>query len=118
VERGAYLALAAAMLLAVSCGDSSRRQGAEAAAVKPRPATHTVMMEAVSFKPEVLTVNRGDSILWINKDPFPHTARASGGFDSREMAPDASWTFTATAAGELRYVCAFHPTMTGRIVVR
>jgi plastocyanin len=56
--------------------------------------------------------------VWINRDPFPHTATASGAFDSREMAPDASWTFTATRPGEIRYVCAFHPTMKGTIVVR
>jgi len=75
-------------------------------------------MEAVSFQPEALAVNRGDSIVWINRDPFPHTATASGAFDSREMAPDASWTFTATRPGEIRYLCAFHPTMKGTIVVR
>ena len=59
---------AAAVSGAMSCG----------AAVEPPPATHTVTMEAVSFKPESLTVKAGDSIVWVNKDPFPHTATAAG----------------------------------------
>jgi plastocyanin len=91
--------------------------GSCTAAVEPRPATHTVTMEAVGFKPESLTVKAGDAILWVNKDPFPHTA-TSAGFDSREMAPDGTWTFRATTPGEIPYVCAYHPTMKGTIVVK
>jgi plastocyanin len=88
------------------------------AAVERQPVTHTVTMEAVSFKPESLVVAAGDSIVWVNQDPFPHTATAAGTFDSREMTPDASWTFKATTPGEIRYVCAYHPTMKGTFVVR
>ena len=102
------LLLAAAVPGTMSC----------AAAVEPPPVTHTVTMEAVSFKPDPLAVKVGDSIVWVNRDPFPHTATAAGTFDSREMPPDASWTFRAAAPGEIRYVCAFHPTMKGTIVVR
>lgn len=100
--------LAAAVSGAMSC----------AAAVAPPPVTHTVTMEAVGFKPGSLTVTIGDSIVWVNRDPFPHTATAAGTFDSRAMMPEASWTFRATAPGEIRYACAYHPTMTGTIVVR
>jgi plastocyanin len=83
----------------------------DARAAKPRPATHTVTMEAVGYKPEVVTANVGDAIVWVNKDPYSHTATASGTFDSKEMLPDKSFTFTATTPGEVHYVCTFHPTM-------
>ena len=100
--------LAAAVSGATSC----------TAAVESRPATHTVAMEAVGFTPASLTVKPGDSIVWVNKDPFPHTATAAGKFDSREMAPAGTWTFRATTPGEIQYVCAYHPTMKGTIVVK
>ena len=90
----------------------------DATAAKPQPATHTVTMEAVAYKPEVVTMKVGDSIVWVNKDPYPHTATATGSFDSKEMLPDKSFTFTATTRGELHYVCTFHPTMKGAIVVK
>ena len=81
-------------------------------------ATRTVTIEGTRFDPETLDVRVGDSIVWINKDPFPHTATSTtGAFDSHEIAADKSWTFTATKSGTFPYVCAFHPTMKGVIRV-
>jgi len=88
-----------------------------AAAQAPRAVTHTVVMEAVAFQPAALTVAVGDRVVWVNRDPFPHTA-TSAAFDSKEIAPGASWTYTPTAPGELPYVCALHPTMKATLRVR
>lgn len=71
-------------------------------------------MEAVGFRPDVLTIRRGDSVVWKNDDPFPHTATSvGGGFDSKDIAAGKSWRYTPRAAGEFPYVCALHPTMKG-----
>lgn len=79
---------------------------------------HTVIIEAMSFEPQVLVVHRGDRITWINKDPFPHTVTSTAGqFDSHEIAPDASWTYVARKAGEYAYVCSLHVTMKGKLEV-
>jgi plastocyanin len=107
------IAMAVAVSGAMSCASDTPRPG-----VGRTPATHEVSIEAVSFVPATLTVNRGDSIVWMNRDPFPHTATADGGFDSRALAPDASWTLVAAVAGEIHYVCTLHPTMKGTIVVK
>jgi len=80
--------------------------------------THTVTMEGTRFIPETLTVRRGDRVVWINKDPFPHTATGpTRSFDSRSVAPEASWRYVAKKAGTFPYVCTFHPTMKGTLVV-
>jgi plastocyanin len=76
-----------------------------------KPATHTVVMEGVKFIPEMLTVRRGDTVVWVNKDPFPHTATAKGAFDSRSIAAGGSWKYTPRKAGDYAYVCTFHPNM-------
>ena len=41
-----------------------------------------------------MTAKRGDTIVWVNKDPFPHTATAKGVFDSHEIAAGKSWKYT------------------------
>ena len=115
---GARSSVLALVLAAGVSGLIGCRSGPDAAAARPLPATHTVTMEAVSYKPDALTVKVGDSIVWVNKDPFPHTATAAATFDSKEMLPEKSWTFTATAPGEVHYVCTYHPTMKGTIVVK
>jgi plastocyanin len=86
----------------------------DATADIPKPATHTVTMEATGFQPAILTVKAGDSVVWVNKDPFPHTATSgTGGFDSDVILPDKSWTYTPTTKGEFAYICTLHLTMKG-----
>ena len=85
------------------------------AADAPRPAegaAHTVVIENMQFTPAELSVHRGERIVWVNKDLFPHTATAaSHAFDSGGIAAGSSWTYVASKAGEYAYGCTFHPTM-------
>jgi plastocyanin len=83
------------------------------------PATHTVTIEGMEFKASNLTVKAGDSIVWVNKDMFPHTVTAKAkAFDSHSIEPGKSWTFRAAAKGEFPYACALHPTMQGTLRVK
>jgi len=83
------------------------------------PATHTVTMEAVGFQPATITVNAGDTVVWVNKDPFPHTATAQDkSFDSGEIAAAKSWKLVAKKKGTFGYICAYHPTMKGTLIVK
>jgi len=83
------------------------------------PTTYTVVIEQMRFNPPALTVQRGDHVTWVNKDLFPHTASAnSKAFDSRSIAPDASWTYVAGQPGSYPYRCDFHPAMGGILTVR
>jgi plastocyanin len=92
---------------------------AAAAPEPPKPVTHRVAIDAASFQPTALTVKAGDTIVWVNKDPFPHTVTSeAGGFDSRTIAADESWSYKASKKGEFPYICSFHPTMTGTLRVK
>ena len=110
----------ALVLVATPLGLLSCRRDPGAAASAPASATHTITIEAVSFTPDSLTLNVGDTVVWINKDPFPHTATSgTAGFDSKEIRADAgSWTYTATKPGDFGYVCTLHPTMRGVLHVK
>ena len=84
-----------------------------------KPVTHTVVIEGTSFKPQVLTVAIGDLIAWTNKDPFSHTATSSaGGFDSGGIAAGRVWKSKAAKKGDFAYICTYHTTMQGRVIVR
>lgn len=79
--------------------------------------THEVSIEGMVFAPANLTVRRGDTVRWRNKDLVPHTVTAAGRFDSGTLAPNGSWTRTLDVPGRYDYVCAFHPTMKATLVV-
>ena len=89
-----------------------------AGVVSAAGATHTIVIEGVKFEPEALTVNRGDTVVWVNKDPFPHTVTAKGSFDSHDIAAGKSWKYTPSKAGEYAYVCTLHPNMKGTLTVK
>jgi plastocyanin len=80
-------------------------------------ATHTVVIEGMRFSPDSLTVERGDKIVWVNKDLVAHTATAANAFDSHEIAPQSSWTYVARKPGHYAYVCTLHPTMKATLIV-
>ncbi|MBS0327897.1 MAG: cupredoxin family copper-binding protein [Proteobacteria bacterium] len=83
-----------------------------------KPEVHTVVIDGFAFKPAELTVERGDTVVWRNTDPVPHTATAKDAFDSGSIAAGASWKYVATKPGRYDYLCTFHPIMKGTLVVR
>ena len=109
-------AIRLSLILTVAC--AGLLPAGRAAAAR-KPARHAVAVEAVAFQPAALTVNVGDSIVWTNKDPFPHTVTANGGaFDSKQLAAAKTWTYRAQKKGDYPYVCTLHPTMSGTIHVK
>jgi plastocyanin len=105
------LALVCAGALLPSVVVFAAGEAADASAGKP--ATHRVIIDGLKYEPETLTVRRGDTIVWTNKDPFPHTVTAPGKFDSRDIAANGSWKHVARTAGEYAYICTLHPNMKG-----
>ncbi|MFL6580629.1 MAG: cupredoxin family copper-binding protein [Burkholderiales bacterium] len=79
---------------------------------------HNVTIDAMKYLPDRLTVHAGDTVVWINKDLFPHTVtEVKGRFDSHEIKPNASWRYVAKKRGEFAYVCTLHPSMKGALLV-
>ena len=106
------LQLLIAVLAVLQCSVSQ-------AALAVTPAAHTVTIEGTQFQPGDLTVKIGDSIVWINNDPFPHTVTSkAGGFDSQPIQPGKLWKYRAVKKGEFPYVCSLHPTMQATLRVK
>jgi plastocyanin len=102
------------------CGWSAFCSAADAPAAEPagKPARHTVAIEGVAYQPAVVIVRRGDTVVWVNKDPFPHTVTAPGAFDSHDIAAGATWKHVARTAGDFSYICTLHPNMKGTLTVQ
>ena len=76
-----------------------------------------VSMRNMQFSPKTLRVKKGTVVEWKNDDIVPHTV-TSASFDSGSLGPGKSWRHMFTEAGQVRYVCTFHPTMTGVVIVK
>ena len=83
------------------------------------PTTHTVVISEMKFAPEALTIKRGDTIVWVNKDFFPHTATAQDrSFDSRDIGTNKTWKYVANKNSTFPYICTLHPTMKAALIVK
>ncbi len=102
------------LLVALACG-----WGAFCSAAGPadKPVSHTVTIEGVAYQPAVLVVKPGDTVAWVNKDPFPHTVTAPGAFDSHEIPAGGTWKYVARKTGNYAYICTLHPNMKAALTV-
>ena len=108
-----------AMTTGAAAGAASQPAAKPAAKGAAKAATHKVTIEGTRFDAADLTVNAGDSIVWENKDPYPHTATSkTGGFDSKDIASEKSWKYVAKKKGDFPYICTIHPSMKGTIHVK
>jgi plastocyanin len=89
------------------------------AAVAEGPRAHIVTIEGMKFSPDVVRIHAGDRVVFRNTDLFPHTATTKNGnvFDSGLIKPGESWTVQPSVNQPIHYVCRYHPSMTGQIVV-
>lgn len=72
----------------------------------------------MEFHPAELPLRSGDTVVWINRDPVPHTATGpDSAWTSPPLAPGERWTMIALDPDAGQYVCAFHPTMEARLIV-
>ena len=76
-------------------------------------------MSNIQFSPASVTIKVGQTVKWVNEDSVDHNVTATGGakFASDNFGKGGSYTFKATKAGTIKYVCTIHPGMEGTIVV-
>ena len=78
----------------------------------------TVAIDGTAYALPTLTVARGTTVTWENRDPFPHTVTSAGHFDSGSIPAGARWRYVASKRGTFDYICTLHPNMKGVLVVQ
>jgi len=71
------------------------------------------------FFPEVICVERGNKVSWVNRDKFEHevVSLSHGGFESGILHFNEIFTFEFNEIGGYEYYCAIHQEETGKVVV-
>ena len=87
-----------------------------AGAARAHNGTVHVGIEKLVFSPAEVSAKPGETIEWVNKDPFAHTATVKGGWEVM-IPPGKSATHVVEATDTVEYYCRFHPNMKGRITV-
>ncbi|GAO40154.1 hypothetical protein SCH01S_44_00150 [Sphingomonas changbaiensis NBRC 104936] len=81
------------------------------------PKTHTIVIDKLKFGPVPPGLHVGDTIQWLNKDLFRHTATARDGSFNVDLPAGARGVTKLTKAGTIAFFCRYHPGMTGQLVV-
>jgi len=72
------------------------------------------------YSPATITVMIGmnSTVTWVNRDSAPHTVTATdGSFNSHNLDPGQSYTYTFTRPGTFSYYCSYHNWMKGKVIV-
>jgi plastocyanin len=85
--------------------------------VPAQAATIQITMENLVISPAEVSTKVGDTIEWINKDVFVHTATARNGDFDVNMPPKKTVTSVVKKAGAVEYYCRFHPNMKATLTV-
>jgi plastocyanin len=79
--------------------------------------TIEITMENLVISPAVSSAKVGDTVEWVNKDVFEHTATARGGDWDVNLPSKKSGTLVLKKAGTIDYYCRFHPNMKATLTV-
>lgn len=108
MKRGGMAVLAAATIM-MAAGSLP--------AATPKARTYTIVIDRMKFGPVPAGLRVGDTILWVNRDLFRHTATAKDhGFDI-DLQPGSSGKLVLKRPGTIAFSCRFHPGMQGALIV-
>jgi plastocyanin len=80
-------------------------------------ATIQILIENLAISPAEASAKVGDTIEWVNKDIFAHTATARNGDWDVTIQPKKTATSVLKKAGTVEYYCRFHPNMKATLTI-
>jgi plastocyanin len=112
VFYGALSLILASCLLMMAC---SKSNGYGSSSSNNPP---TIYMKGSVFSNTNLRINQGTMVLWKNDDSTVHTVTSDqNAFDSGDIQPGGSFSFTFNSMGTFAYHDKHHLSMTGVVVV-
>ena len=79
--------------------------------------TIQISMENLVISPAAVSAKVGDTVEWINKDIFAHTATARNGDWDLALPPKKTASTVLKKAGIVEYYCRFHPNMKAGLTI-
>lgn len=87
------------------------------AGAAPAPRVHSIVIDKMKFGAVPPNLRVGDTILWVNKDLFRHTATARNGSFNVDLPAGKSARTVLSRSGTIAFYCIYHPGMTGTLTV-
>lgn len=83
------------------------------------PSTVNVDIQNFAFATSVISIKRGDTVVWTNRDTAPHTVTSDSGSELSSLTLNNGETYTHifNETGNFDYHCAFHSGMKGTVIV-
>jgi plastocyanin len=81
------------------------------------PTVHTIIIDKMKFGPVPAGIRSGDTIIWVNRDMFKHSATARDKSFNVDLPPKSSGKTEIRHAGTIAFYCIYHPGMTGSLSV-
>jgi plastocyanin len=84
---------------------------------KPVLKSYTVEINSMQFHPAILSVQKGDTVLFVNHDMLVHnvTEEKTRAWASPSLATGDSYKVVANESSD--YYCSLHPVMKGKLAV-
>jgi plastocyanin len=82
--------------------------------------TDSVTIQNFAFLPGDITVKKGTTVTWTNKDSTTHTVSEMDGKqgpNSGDLSSGDKYVFTFNDVGSFKYRCNIHPDMLGTVTV-
>ena len=123
MRRMVLLLCAAGALAAAGCGSSnnsgSSSSSTPAASSSSSSGGVAIKMQNIAFDPKAVTVKVGQKVTWTNDDSVDHNVTSQSGetIKSQNFGKGATFSFTPTKAGTIKYVCTIHPGMDATLTV-
>lgn len=86
----------------------------------PVPRSWRVEIRQFEFAlPDSMRLSPGDTIVWVNLDPVPHTATAAdGSWDSGRLEMGEEGRVVWASGSGPEFICSYHPNMRGTLALR
>ena len=124
MKKTFFIGLLVIAVLISGCTTTTTTRPAEPTPVTTAPVTTTPASVSVdirdsTFTPNIVEISKGTTVVWTNDDGFQHTVTSiSGAFDSGNIDPGKTYSYTFNQAGPFEYSCTNHPSMThGKVIV-
>jgi len=113
------IAVVLSLVLLAGCSSNSSAPSTQTSSTASSASQLSVNIAGFAFSPQTLTVAKGTTVTWTNNDSTTHTVTSdSGVWDSNNLSPGKTFSYTFNQAGTFAYHCNIHPSMTASVVVQ
>lgn len=123
MKSNKYLIIGITMIIIMSavvtgCGasDSGKTSAQTPAPSAADTSGNEVIMQDHTFIPAEITIKKGESVTWTNKDSAAHDV-TSATFKSDLLSKGQSFEQVFNDVGTFEYSCTPHPYMKGKVIV-